>query len=244
MDRVLLVEDDKEIARIIRYYLSQDNLYDVVWANTSQQALVLSRDDFDIILLDVCLPDQNGIELCGQLRQWHDCPILFISCLDDSNTIISALQQGGDDYIVKPFDNSILHARIQANLRRFRMDHQAMPINELSCDAFTLDARQHRLVTKEETYDLVPIEFKLLSFLMQHPKQCFKASELYNHIWGKSSLGDDRTVVVHIHNLRKKIEPDLTSFCYIKSVWGKGYTFDPDGRNETSERKKESESDD
>ena len=124
MDRVLIVEDDKEIARIIRYYLSQDNLYEVVSAASAEEALFLARDAYDIILLDVGLPDQSGIDLCAQLRQWHDCPILFISCLDDSNTIISALQQGGDDYIVKPFDNEILHARIQANLRRWRNDRQ------------------------------------------------------------------------------------------------------------------------
>lgn len=173
MDRVLIVEDDKEIARIIRYYLSQDNLYEVVSAASAEEALFLARDAYDIILLDVGLPDQSGIDLCAQLRQWHDCPILFISCLDDSNTIISALQQGGDDYIVKPFDNEILHARIQANLRRWRNDRQQKKtVNELRCASFTLNAQTHELTKTDGTcYPLVPMEFKILAFLMQHAGQ-------------------------------------------------------------------------
>lgn len=227
MDRVLIVEDDKEIARIIRYYLSQDNLYEVVSAASAEEALFLARDAYDIILLDVGLPDQSGIDLCAQLRQWHDCPILFISCLDDSNTIISALQQGGDDYIVKPFDNEILHARIQANLRRWRNDRQQKKtVNELRCASFTLNAQTHELTKTDGTcYPLVPMEFKILAFLMQHAGQCYKASELYNHIWGKSNYGDHRTVVVHIHNLRKKIEQDPAEPQLLQSVWGKGYCF-------------------
>ena len=227
MDRALIVEDDKEIARIIRYYLSQDNLYEVVSAASAEEALFLARDAYDIILLDVGLPDQSGIDLCAQLRQWHDCPILFISCLDDSNTIISALQQGGDDYIVKPFDNEILHARIQANLRRWRNDRQQKKtVNELRCASFTLNAQTHELTKTNGTcYPLLPMEFKILAFLMQHAGQCYKASELYNHIWGKSSYGDHRTVVVHIHNLRKKIEQDPAEPQLLQSVWGKGYCF-------------------
>ena len=227
MDRVLIVEDDKEIARIIRYYLSQDNLYEVVSAASAEEALFLARDAYDIILLDVGLPDQSGIDLCAQLRQWHDCPILFISCLDDSNTIISALQQGGDDYIVKPFENEILHARIQANLRRWRNDRQQKKtVNELRCASFTLNAQTHELTKTDGTcYPLVPMEFKILAFLMQHAGQCYKASELYNHIWGKSSYGDHRTVVVHIHNQRPKIEQDPAEPQLLQSVWGKGYCF-------------------
>ena len=132
MIRILLVEDDDEIARIIKYYLGQEEIYEIVRGRNADEAITLSRDWFDIILLDVMLPDENGIELCSKLREWHQCPIIFISCLDDSNTIISALEKGGDDYITKPFDNKVLSARIQANLRRVQMERQAQVKNVMS----------------------------------------------------------------------------------------------------------------
>ena len=135
MTNVLLVEeDDPEIARIIKYYLGQSESYQVDWVRDAQQAWVAARGGYDVILLDIMLPDMDGISLCGQLREWYHCPILFISCLGDSETIIRALERGGDDYIVKPFDNDVLHARIQANLRRARLEAEAVPeIGRASC---------------------------------------------------------------------------------------------------------------
>lgn len=228
MIHVLLVEDDVEIARIIRYFLSQNDSYHVVWAATAKDAVVASRDWFDIILMDVMLPDQSGIELCARLREWHKCPVIFISCLDDSKTIIDALEHGGDDFITKPFDNHVLQARIEANLRRVQLEHAALPQNHLSCAGFTLDASTHTIIRGDVQYLLPPTEFRMLSYMMQHPGKCFRSSELYKLIWGRDSYGDNRTVVVHIHNLRKKIEKDVSAPQFIKNVWGKGYMFDPD----------------
>lgn len=229
MIRILLVEDDAEIARIIKYYLGQEEIYDLIWAKDTQEAIVLSRDWFDIILLDVMLPDGDGISLCTKLREWHQCPVIFISCLDDSNTIISALEQGGDDYITKPFDNKVLSARIQANLRRVQIERHAQVENTMSCKGFTLDASKHALIKNENEIPLSPIEFRILRYMMQHPERSFRSSELYKVIWGKISYGDNRTVVVHMHNLRKKIEEDASKPRYLKSIWGKGYLFDPEG---------------
>ena len=122
MTRILLVEDDPAIAEIICDYLSELEEYQITVAPNAENALILSVSPFDIILLDIMLPDVNGIDLCSRLRTRLHCPILFISCIDDTDTIVNALAKGGDDYIVKPFDTQILHARIQANLRRIRMD--------------------------------------------------------------------------------------------------------------------------
>ena len=232
MIRILLVEDDDEIARIIKYYLGQEEIYEIVRGRNADEAITLSRDWFDIILLDVMLPDENGIELCSKLREWHQCPIIFISCLDDSNTIISALEKGGDDYITKPFDNKVLSARIQANLRRVQMERQAQVKNVMSCAGFTLNAVDHVLIKDDEIISLSPIEFRILRYLMQHPERCFRSSEIYKVIWGRISYGDNRTVVVHMHNLRRKLGEDLTKPRYIKSIWGKGYLFDPEGKEE------------
>lgn len=235
MIRILLVEDDAEVARIIKYYLCGDERYEVVWAKNAAEAVIASHDWFDIILMDVMLPDQRGIELCTCIREWHNCPVIFISCLDDSRTIIEALEHGGDDFIIKPFDNQVLEARIQANLRRVRMEHSEPVTNQLACPGFALNASSHTVCRGEKCYSLPPTEFRILSYMMQHPGRCFRSSELYHLIWGRSSYGDNRTVVVHVHNLRKKIEADAARPQYLKSIWGKGYLFDPEGSSDSEE---------
>lgn len=228
MIRLLLIEDDKTIADIIRYYLTEEEEgYEVVWAKSAGHALAAARDHFDVILLDIMLPDVSGIDLCGQLRKWHKCPIIFISCLDNSETIVRALEMGGDDYIVKPFDNKVLDARIQANLRRASMAQHFDASNTMKCKGFILDATKHEVIKQNNKMQLVSMEFLILSYFMQHPNQTIAAGELYKKVWGKPSYGDVRTVTVHIFNLRRKIEDNPKEPKYIKSVWGKGYLFDP-----------------
>lgn len=229
MIRVLLVEDDVNIARVIKYYLAQEGGYDVCWAKDAAEARSSACAGQDIILLDIMLPGVNGIELCAQLRQWYTCPILFISCLSDSDTIISALENGGDDYLIKPFDNKILHAKIQAALRRVRMERQQIQAENCSFADFSFDPQQQTILRGGETIRLLSMEARLLYFLIQHAGECFPASELYRQIWGGQSWGDSRTVTVHIYNLRKKIEDNPKAPRYIKNLWGKGYCFDPAG---------------
>lgn len=229
MAHVLLVEDDVEIARIIKCHLSFTDNYEVTWVKNAEEAMDESHDWYDIILLDIMLPDENGITLCERLRKHHRCPILFISCLDDSSTIISALEKGGDDYIVKPFDNDVLNARIQANLRRANMVYDEGPEKILECQGFSLDISTHELIRQGVRRQLTPMEFRILSFLIRNPNQCFQSGDLYKLLWGKSSYGDNRTVVVHIHSLRRKIEDNPSKPVYLKSIWGKGYMFDPEG---------------
>lgn len=229
MVQVLLIEDDPIIAKVLKYYLSKDGGYIVRWAQDAGEAFAFARDRFDVILIDVMLPDVNGIELCSRLRVWHNCPIIFISCIDDSDTIIRALEMGGDDYLVKPFDNKILAARIQANLRRVRMEHEEKPRNALICGGFTLDAEKHCVIKNETNVPLSPMEYRILLFFMQNPYIYFSTGELYKRLWGKDSYGDVRTVLVHIHNIRKKIEEDSSTPVHLVNDWGQGYMFDPKG---------------
>ena len=228
---VLLIEDDTLVANVILYYLGQSETYEVVWAKTGGEAFANARDKYDVILLDVLLPDVNGIDLCARLREWHDCPIIFISCLDSSDTIVRALELGGDDFLVKPFDNKVLEARIQANLRRFHNRIQA-PLNELKCEGFSLDANRHVVVKEDEEIKLSKTEFRILSFLMQNHGKYYTPKELYFKIWGEKSYGDARTVIVHIHNIRSKIEADPEAPRFLKMEWGQGYYFDMSGRKE------------
>ena len=235
MTRVLLIEDDPLVAKVILYYLDQSDTYEVVWAKTGGEAFANARDNYDVILLDVLLPDVDGIELCAGLRKWHDCPIIFISCLDSSDTIVRALELGGDDFLVKPFDNKVLEARIQANLRRYHNTiHPAQ--NELKCQGFVLDVSRHIIIKEDKEIKLSNTEFRILSFLMQNNGKHFTPKELYIKIWGEKSYGDTRTVIVHIHNLRNKIEPDPENPNFIKMEWGKGYYFDPSGKIEINSK--------
>lgn len=230
MIKVLLVEDDEAVAGVLRYYFDQMDNYEVTYAATAGETLAKARNAYDVILLDVMLPDISGIDLCTQLRQWHSCPIIFISCIEDNDVLIDALQKGGDDYLTKPFDNRVLDARIQANLRRVSMDQKEEPANELTCKRFKLDTHIQELRIGRKRVELLPTEYKILLHLMQHPNQYFTPSELYSEIWDKPSYGDTRTVTVHIYNLRKKIEADPKNPKYLVNTWGKGYRFDPQGK--------------
>jgi DNA-binding response OmpR family regulator len=229
MTRVLLIEDDELVAKVILYYLEQAETYEVIWVKTGGEAYARARDKFDVILLDILLPDVNGVDLCSRLKEWHDCPIIFISCLDNSNTIVQALERGGDDFIAKPFDNKVLEARIKANLRRVsKASHKAK--NILECKGFKLDANRHIVIKSEEEFKLSSTEFRILSFLMQNSEKYYTPKELYFKVWGEKSWGDTRTVIVHIHNIRNKIEEDPNNPRFLKMEWGQGYYFDPKGK--------------
>ena len=229
MVKVLLIEDDASIARIIKYYLAQEGEYDVRWADSAEKALDVSGAGQDIILLDVMLPKMNGFDCCAQLRRWYKCPILFISCLNDSETIIRALESGGDDYLTKPFDNKVLHAKIEATLRRVRMDSARSVEAGYHCRGFSFDPEQQTLLKNGQTIRLLAMESRLLAYLIAHQGQCFPASELYKAVWEGQAWGDSRTVAVHIYNLRKKLENDIKNPQYIQNLWGKGYCFCPEG---------------
>ena len=225
MIRLLLVEDDQFIANVIRYYLADTGGFEVTHACTAGEALSHARKRFDVVLLDILLPDANGIELCERLRKWHDCPIIFISALDQADTIVSALASGGDDFLVKPFDNKVLVARIQANLRRWHQQTSAEEHETITLGDFRLEPNRQAVYHQQQEIRLSGTEFRILNFLMQHTGQCYTPREIYEKVWSSSSAGDTRTVLVHIHNLRRKLEIDPNNPQYLKLVWGKGYTF-------------------
>lgn len=225
MVRVLLVEDDPAISDITRYFLTSQPGYSVACARSGGEALAHARDSFDVIIMDILLPDTDGISLCATLRQWHRCPIIFSSALDDTDTIVRALQMGGDDFIAKPYDNKILLARIEANLRRVRMEAQRQKESRVALGPFALDDDASRALRSGQPLNLSQMEYRLLSWFLRNPGRYATAEEIYHALWGRESQGDARTVQVHIHNLCRKIEDDPTQPRYLRSEWGKGYIF-------------------
>lgn len=221
MYRALIVEDDEDLAAIAQVHLTHGG-YQVDVANTCQSALsLLANQEYDLILLDEILPDDRGDSLCRTIRDHSACPIIFMSCLDDSNTIISALKAGGDDYMVKPLDYGELLARADAIIRRSggrrKQDHLR------TFRQFSIDTQRHKVLRGEEVVDLSSIEYALLLYMTEHPNTLLLYTELYQNVWASESLGDVRTVMVHISNLRKKIDPDRTGI--IETVRGAGYIF-------------------
>lgn len=233
MKKILLVEDDETVGNIILYYLGNNPTYRVNWAKNASEAIAEAGKKPDIILLDICLPDVNGVTLCRKLRETLYCPIIFISCLDDEETIIKALETGGDDYLTKPFSGKMLEAHIEANLRRIKIerdrDRAAEEKGMISFEDFVIDRDTHSLIRAGVTYHLAPIEYAILMYFISTPGKIISPDDLYEIIWEKPGYGDVRTVVTHVYNLRKIVEPDISNPKYIINVRGYGYCFHPIG---------------
>lgn len=223
MSHILLVEDDHDLSIITHANLTYAG-HKVDDAFTCAQAEeLLSQNEYDLILLDIMLPDRSGDELCRSIRQDCDCPIIFMSCLEDSETIVDALRSGGDDYMVKPVRYPELLARVDAVIRRYGQKKETPQDSARTFKSFSVDTT-HRCVLREgERVDLSSIEYGLLRYMIDHPDTLLLYQDLYQHVWETDSLGDFRTVMVHISNLRKKLDPDHRGI--IETVRGAGYIF-------------------
>lgn len=225
MEKILLVEDDPIVAEIIIEYIRSDGRYEVLWADEAETALEMASQGASIILLDIMLPGMDGMTLCQRLRRTLYCPIIFISSLDDEETIVKALQLGGDDYLVKPFRAPVLVAKIDAHLRRMNNDFSVLA-PESQQGELQLSAEDHTVRTPAGQVYLSPTEFRLLRFFLGNSRRVLELEEIYQAIWERPSLGDVRTVPVHVYNLRKKIEPDPNRHRYIKTIKHVGYWFE------------------
>lgn len=227
---ILSVEDDRQMSFILKRILESRG-YQVVTAGNIRQALEeLEKQSFDLVLLDMMLPDGEGIELCSHIREQSFCPIIFISCLSDRETKIQALETGGDDYITKPVDFDELLTRVQVNIRRAKQynlgrspsEEERYPgllVRKRSHEVWLLDEEQQPLCQLE----LSPTEYSLLSCFLKRPGELLLYQKLYQEVWGADDLGDVRTVMVHVSNLRKKLGECGRRL--IHTVRGAGYLF-------------------
>ena len=221
MKEVLLVEDDEIVANIILFYLGKNPAYHVTWSKNAKEALVEAEHNPDIILLDICLPDVNGVKLCEKLRKTLYCPIIFISCLDDEDTIIKALETGGDDYLTKPFDAGELLARIRARTRKPGQDN----VSALTFCDIKLDKNSYKLLGKEKSVKLGNKEFQLLECLMTDPGHIHAKDTLISKVWGFCDEGDYNSLEVYISFLRKKLK-FVEAETQIITTKGVGYSLE------------------
>ena len=224
--KVLVVDDEKLIVKGIRFSLEQDSM-EVDCAYDGEEALEKIRaKEYDIVLLDVMLPKLNGFEVCQQVREFSDVPILMLTAKGDDMDKILGLEYGADDYITKPFNILEVKARIKAITRRTTKSAQKKKDDGiLKALDMTLDTDSKRLQIKEQEINLTSKEFDVLELLVRNPNKVYSREKLLQLVWGSQYPGDVRTVDVHIRRLREKIEANPSDPKYVHTKWGVGYYF-------------------
>lgn len=226
MAKILIVEDDAAIAAIERDYLSVSG-FEVEIAEDGNSGLRKgSTGAYDLILLDLMLPEMDGFEVCRRLREKTDIPILMVTARREDIDKIRGLGLGADDYIEKPFSPGVLVARVKANLNQYkRLTGREKEPSEIRLGGVRINTGTHRVFVDGKEIELKNKEYKLLLFLMLNVDLVFDRETLYEKVWGLDALGDNATVAVHINRLREKIEKDPAKPRYIETVWGVGYRF-------------------
>ncbi|MBQ2802259.1 MAG: response regulator transcription factor [Lachnospiraceae bacterium] len=224
--KVLVVDDEKLIVKGIRFSLEQDGM-EVDCAYDGEEAIEYAKaNEYDIILLDVMLPKFTGFEVCQQVREFSNVPIVMLTAKGDDMDKILGLEYGADDYITKPFNILEVKARIKAILRRGTAKEDSEQKQDvMEAGDMKLDCDGRRLYIAEEEINLTAKEFDVLELLVMNPNKVYSREKLLNLIWGEDYPGDVRTVDVHIRRLREKIEKNPSEPKYVHTKWGVGYYF-------------------
>ncbi|THF72796.1 response regulator transcription factor [Cohnella fermenti] len=227
-ERVLVADDETNITDVCRRYLEREG-YQVMTARDGLEALELwSSTKPDLIVLDLMMPHKDGWQVCKEIRQTEDIPIIMLTARGEEQDRLMGLTWGADDYLTKPFSPRELVLRVRAILRRVR---RGQPVQDASSEqaiqfeGLTIQAGKRRVEVCGQAIELTVTEFELLHLLASHPDQVFSRSQILNKVWDFSYEGDTTTVTVHIRRLREKIEPNPSEPRYIKTVWGIGYKF-------------------
>ena len=224
--RVLVVDDEKLIVKGIRFSLEQDGM-EVDQAFDGEEALEKAKNGhYDIILLDVMLPKLTGFEVCQQIREFSDVPVVMLTAKGDDMDKILGLEYGADDYITKPFNILEVKARIKAIMRRTGAKEPKAEVKENAGDGdLQLNREERRVFISGREIDLTAKEFEVLELLVTHPGKVYSRENLLRSVWGESYLGDARTVDVHVRRLREKIEENPSEPKFVLTRWGVGYYY-------------------
>ena len=232
-ENILIVDDEQEIGELIGLYLKKEGFDYSISLNGKDSIEKIKRNNPDVILLDIQLPDVNGLDLCQQIRGMTQAPIIFVSCKDTDIDKVVGLSMGGDDYVSKPFSAIELVARVRAHIRRNRMVRESILESEMTMfysRSIDMNLDSHEVFTNGKKVELSSKEFQLLEFLMRHPRKVLSTEQFIQGIWGYEyeDVLETKTVKVHIGNLRKKIERDPSCPTIIITIRGVGYKFNED----------------
>lgn len=228
MRRILIIEDEQVIAEVEKDYLEASGFEVEIAASGDIGLKKAVAEDYDLIILDLMLPKTDGFEICKQVRQVKNIPILMVSARKEDIDKIRGLGLGADDYMTKPFSVGELVARVKAHLARYdrlMSDNQTRHKDEIRIRGIRIDKLSRKVFVNEKEVIFTSKEYDLLLFLALHPNRVFSKDEFFEKIWGLDSNGDTATVTVYISKLRDKIEADPSNPQYIETIWGVGYRF-------------------
>jgi two-component system response regulator VanR len=231
-EKILIVEDEKEIADLIGIYLINGG-YEVYKAYSGEEGLrVLDEQSIQLVILDIMMPGIDGLEVCRIIRKDKNIPILMLSAKSEDMDKILGLSTGADDYLTKPFNPLELLARVKSQLRRYLYLNQQNKRDTtkgediIAVNGLSINKTEHTVTVYDREVNLTPTEFQILLLLASNRSRVFSADEIFERIWDEPAFESKNTVMVHIRNIREKIEDDPRKPCFIKTVWGVGYKIE------------------
>lgn len=232
MHRILICDDEPDIVYALKIYLSTQPDYELYSAYTGKQALEIIREhDIQLVLMDVMMPEMDGIAATIKLRESSNIPVILLTAKGESADKVLGLNIGADDYITKPFDPLEVLARVKSQLRRYTaLGAQISQNDRYVIDGIVLDDTDKSVTVDGEPVSLTPSEYGILRLLMQNPGRVYSSSQIYEQVWNETALGSEHSVAVHIRHLREKIEINPSEPRYIKVVWGLGYKMEKSDR--------------
>ena len=225
MEKIMIVDDDRNICELLRLYIEKDG-FDAVIAHNGREALaLLEKEKPDLMVLDVMMPELDGWQVCREVRKTSDIPIIMLTAKSETFDKVLGLELGADDYVTKPFDSKEIVARIKAVLRRTGSKQTASDVKEVSFDKLSVNLTRYELKVNGVSVDTPPKELELLFHLASNPNRVYTRDQLLDEVWGFEYYGDSRTVDVHVKRLREKLE-GVSDKWSLKTVWGVGYKFE------------------
>ena len=229
MANVLVCDDDKDIVSAIEIYLLEDG-HVIFKAYDGYQALdILEKEDIQLVILDIMMPEMSGIEVAGKIREKSEVPIIFLSAKSEESDKVDGLNAGGDDYVTKPFSPAELTARVRSNLRRYTQfgnSNDNSNRNIYSAGALCINDESKSVTVDGEQVKLTPIEYNILLLLLKNKGTVFSTDKIFQSIWNETPIATDNTVAVHIRHIREKIEINPGQPKFLKVVWGVGYKIE------------------
>ena len=228
MANILICDDERDIVSALKIYLSSEG-YTLFEAYTGREALeVVKKHDIHLILMDIMMPEMDGISATAKLRETCNVPIILLTAKSEDTDKVLGLNMGADDYITKPFNPMEVLARVRSQLRRYtsRGGMEQKP-NRIVIGGIALDDDTKTITVDGEPVSLTPIEYNILLLLMRHPGRVYSSAQIYEKVWNESAFGSEGAVAVHIRHLREKLEINPSEPRYLQVVWGLGYKMEP-----------------
>lgn len=232
--KILIADDEKEITEILELYLEKDGFQVITAENGLEAWNLIKSNKIDMAILDIMMPNIDGFSLTKKIRKDYNIPIIILSAKNQDNDKILGLGLGADDYVTKPFNPLEVSARVQAQLRRFYNlnSNSNDKTKEVKIGEILLDTFNRFVKVNNKEINLTSLEYKILKLLMENAGKIFTKREIFESIWEDDYFGDDNTIMVHISNLREKIESDSRKPIYLKTIRGLGYKFEKKVQNE------------